>query len=270
MTDNKTPLLQVDNLTIDFLTDEKATRAVNGVSFTIKRGEILGLAGESGCGKSTIAFALMGLHKPPAYISGGEIYFDGEPLDYGSEHSMQTIRWRRISMVFQSAMNALNPVTTIYAQFRDTLKQHTDDNDATIKSKTAQMLQRVNIDPNRMYDYPHQFSGGQRQRIVLALALIMMPDLVIMDEPTTALDVVVQREILQQIISLQKQLKFSILFITHDLGLMAQFCHRIAVMQKGHIVETATPNTIMKNAKHPYTKHLWQSVLPIHKTRGTR
>ena len=268
MTDNKTPLLQVDNLTIDFLTDEKATRAVNSVSFKIARGEILGLAGESGCGKSTIAFALMGLHKPPAFISGGDVQFNGEPLDYGCETSMQKLRWKRISMVFQSAMNALNPVTTIYAQFRDTLKQHTDDNDSTIKSKTADMLQRVNIDPARMYDYPHQFSGGQRQRIVLALALVMMPDLVIMDEPTTALDVVVQREILQQIISLQKQLNFSILFITHDLGLMAQFCDRIAVMQKGHIVETATPRGIMHTAKHPYTRQLWQSVLPIHHKRG--
>ena len=270
MKDNSKTLLQVKNLTIDFLADTMATRAVNSVSFAIDRGEILGLAGESGCGKSTIAFALMGLHKPPAHISGGDIIFAGEILDYGCEHSMQKLRWKRISMVFQSAMNALNPVTTIYAQFHDTLKQHTDDSDSTIQSKTADMLEKVNIDPNRMYDYPHQFSGGQRQRIVLALALIMMPDLVIMDEPTTALDVVVQREILQQIISLQKQLNFSILFITHDLGLMAQFCDRIAVMQKGHIVETATPRTIMHSAKHPYTKQLWQSVLPVHTSKRGR
>ena len=268
MTDNKKPLLQVDNLTIDFLADDRATRAVNNVSFHIDRGEILGLAGESGCGKSTIAFALMGLHKPPAYISGGDISFDGQPLDYGCEDSMQTMRWKRMSMVFQSAMNALNPVTTVYAQFRDTLKQHTRDDDTTIKTKTADMLERVNIDPNRMYDYPHQFSGGQRQRIVLALALVMMPDLVIMDEPTTALDVVVQREILQQIMVLQKQLNFSILFITHDLGLMAQFCDRIAIMKSGHIVETATPDTIMHRAKHPYTQQLWQSVLPVHTAKA--
>ena len=264
MTHNsKSPLLNVKKLTVDFLTPDMATRAVNNISLHIDHGEILGLAGESGSGKSTIAMALMGLHKAPAYITDCDITFADNTLQISDEEIMQNIRWKNISMVFQSAMNALNPVTTIYAQFHDTLKQHTNDDNATIKKKTTDMLSRVGINPQRINDYPHQFSGGQRQRIVLALALILLPDLVIMDEPTTALDVVVQREILQQIIGLQKQMNFSILFITHDLGLMAQFCDRIAIMKNGHIVETATPDMIMQTPKHPYTKQLWDSILPI-------
>ncbi len=200
------PLISIRNLCVDYITESGDVRACNNVSFDIAPGEVFGLAGESGCGKSTVAFSLMRLHKPPAYISGGEIIFNGENILEYSDDRMQAFRWSEMSMVFQSAMNALNPVLPMEEQFCDVIMRHTNMTREQAKQRAEGLLEIVDIHPSRLSDYPHQFSGGMRQRLVIAIALALNPKLIIMDEPTTALDVVVQREILQKIYALKKNL----------------------------------------------------------------
>ncbi|WP_245578894.1 ABC transporter ATP-binding protein [Cucumibacter marinus] len=253
-------LVDVKNLTVDYMTLEGPFRAVKGVDFHINDGEVLGLAGESGCGKSTIAYALMRLHRPPAFISDGEITIDGEDILAFDDKRLSKWRWSTTSLVFQSAMNALNPVLTIFEQFRDVYVTHTGKSRAEARARAEELMRLVGIPESRLDDYPHQLSGGMRQRVVLANALVLDPKLIIMDEPTTALDVVVQREILQEIAGLQKQFGFSILFITHDLALMAQFADRMAIMLEGEIVETGSTAEIVDNPQHDYTVKLWQSM----------
>ena len=221
------PLISIRNLCVDYITESGDVRACNNVSFDIAPGEVFGLAGESGCGKSTVAFSLMRLHKPPAYISGGEVIFNGENILEYSDDRMQSFRWSEMSMVFQSAMNALNPVLPMEEQFCDVIMRHTNMTREQAKQRAEGLLEIVDIHPSRLSDYPHQFSGGMRQRLVIAIALALNPKLIIMDEPTTALDVVVQREILQKIYALKEEFGFSILFITHDLSLMVEFSDRI-------------------------------------------
>ena len=254
------PLLEIRDLVIEYLLDKGSFVAVDTVSFEIGRGEIFGLAGESGCGKSTIAYAITQLPRPPAWVRQGEIRFDGTDLLRLDEASLQKLRWRRIGMVFQSAMNSLNPLLRIERQFFDVLYRHTGCSRAEARAKAEAMLRLVGIDPKRVGDYPHQFSGGMRQRLVIAICLALEPDLIIMDEPTTALDVVVQREILQQICDLQARLGFSVLFITHDLHLMSQFCDRIAVMLTGRIVEQGPVDQITRAPQHDYTRRLWDAI----------
>ncbi|MCP4320876.1 MAG: ABC transporter ATP-binding protein [Alteromonadales bacterium] len=259
-----TPQISIRNLCVDYITADGDVRAVNNVSFDIGKGEVFGLAGESGCGKSTIAFALMRLHKPPAFISGGEVFFsddDGKQQDIMqlSDGEMTVFRWSEMSMVFQSAMNALNPVIPIVEQFTDVIMRHTNKNKYEAVKRAEQLLQIVDIHPNRLNDYPHQFSGGMRQRLVIAIALALNPKLIIMDEPTTALDVVVQREILQKIYALKEEFGFSILFITHDLSLMVEFSDRIGIMYSGQLIEVASSQDILKNPYHPYTYGLGSS-----------
>ncbi|WP_225769390.1 ABC transporter ATP-binding protein [Inquilinus sp. Marseille-Q2685] len=263
------PLLSVRGLTIDYVGDRGDFRAVDDVSFDIGRGEVFGLAGESGCGKSTIAFAITRLHKPPALISGGDIRFDGQDVLRLDGEALRRFRWREVGMVFQSAMNALNPVLTVEAQFRDVLAAHTGCGRAEAHDRAVELMRMVDIDPARLRDYPHQFSGGMRQRIVIAICLALNPKLIVMDEPTTALDVVVQREILQQIDGLRRQLGFSILFITHDLSLMVQFCDRIGVMLKGRLVEVGAAQQIFRAPAHDYTRKLWASFPSVHGARRT-
>ncbi|TOO80508.1 ABC transporter ATP-binding protein, partial [Vibrio parahaemolyticus] len=193
------PLISIRNLCVDYITDAGDVRACNNVSFDIAPGEVFGLAGESGCGKSTVAFSLMRLHKPPAFITGGEVIFNGEDILQYSDQRMQSFRWSEMSMVFQSAMNALNPVLTMEEQFCDVIMRHTGLTRAQARVRAEGLLEIVDIHPSRLSDYPHQFSGGMRQRLVIAIALALNPKMIIMDEPTTALDVVVQREILQKI-----------------------------------------------------------------------
>ncbi|WP_119395364.1 ABC transporter ATP-binding protein [Salinibius halmophilus] len=259
------PLLEVNNLCIDYLTADTSVRAVNNVSFTIGEGEVFGLAGESGCGKSTVAYGVTRLHQPPAIISSGSIKFAGEEVLDMNKDRLQKYRWGDVSMVFQSAMNALNPVLRVEKQFRDTLMAHkVVRNKKEAQARTAELLDLVGISPSRMFDYPHQFSGGMRQRIVIAIALALKPKLIVMDEPTTALDVVVQREILQQIHELQKKLGFSILFITHDLSLMVEFSNRIGIMYAGELVEVAPSTEILSVPKHPYTEGLGRAFPAIH------
>ena len=254
-----TPLLSVHNLVVDYVGDIRDVRAVDDVSFDIAPGEVFGLAGESGCGKSTIAFAISRLLKAPAVISGGKVLFEGQDVLRLPPAELAALRWRRIAMVFQSAMNALNPVMTVEAQFRDVLAAHEGLSRHAARERAAELMRLVDIPPDRLKDYPHQFSGGMRQRIVIAIALALNPRLVVMDEPTTALDVIVQREILDKIAALRARFGFSILFITHDLGLMTEYCDRIGVMLAGRLVEQGTAQAIYKNPQHDYTRRLWAS-----------
>ncbi|QIG50651.1 ABC transporter ATP-binding protein [Nordella sp. HKS 07] len=263
-------LLQIRNLSVDYLLDVGAFQAVRNVSFDIGRGEIFGLAGESGCGKSTIAYAITRLSKPPAWVTEGEILLDGVDLLRLPEAELQKVRWRRIGMVFQSAMNSLNPLMRVEAQFHDVLHRHGNTTRTQSYARAEEMFRLVGIPSSRLSDYPHQFSGGMRQRIVIAICLALNPELIIMDEPTTALDVVVQREILEQIVDLQRARDFSVLFITHDLHLMAQLCHRIGIMLKGELVETGTVREISRLPRHAYTRKLWGAIpsLPQHRRAG--
>ncbi|CAM4063482.1 MULTISPECIES: ABC transporter ATP-binding protein [Vibrio] len=257
------PLISVRNLCVDYITDAGDVRACNNVSFDIAPGEVFGLAGESGCGKSTVAFSLMRLHKPPAFITGGEVIFNGEDILQYSDKSMQAFRWNEMSMVFQSAMNALNPVLPISEQFCDVLMHHTTMSRKQALKRAEGLLEIVDIHPSRLSDYPHQFSGGMRQRLVIAIALALNPKMIIMDEPTTALDVVVQREILQKIYALKEEFGFSILFITHDLSLMVEFSDRIGIMYSGELIEVAPAKQILENPFHPYTQGLGSSFPPL-------
>ncbi len=252
-------LLEVRDLTVDYLTPRGPARAVDHVSFAVAKGEVFGLAGESGCGKSTVAHALLRLIKPPGQISGGQMLFEGQDLVGLSPKRLQDFRWRRASIVFQSAMNALNPVTSLGTQMCDAIRAHQKVSKAQALERAAEMFALVGIDSRRLKSYPHQLSGGMRQRAVIAMALTLNPELIVMDEPTTALDVVVQRDILQQIEDLQAHFGFSILFITHDLSLLVEFSTRIAIMYAGRIIELARADELFAQPHHPYTVGLMSS-----------
>lgn len=262
------PILSVRDLCVDYATPNGLSRAVKNVSFDISAGEVLGLAGESGSGKSTVAFAIARLHRPPAFITGGSITLAGTDVLALNDKQLRAWRWRDLSVVLQSAMNALNPVLRVSAQFADMFKAHGIKDKADIRARTAELLQMVGIKPDRMDDYPHQFSGGMRQRIVIAMALALRPKLVVMDEPTTALDVVVQRELLEEVAALRHKLGFAVLFITHDLALMSQFCDRVGVMLRGQLIELSTPSAMIADPQQDYTRRLWASIPPLHPKPG--
>ncbi len=252
------PLLAVQNLKVDYMTGRGAVRAVNNVSFALKPGEVLGLAGESGSGKSTIAHALLRILRPPALISGGQVLFEGRDVFALDTHALNRFRWRKMSIVFQSAMNALNPVMPVRDQLVDVMKHH-GLSTSEANARAARLFDLVGIEAQRLDAYPHQLSGGMRQRAVIAIALALEPALLIMDEPTTALDVVVQKDILQQIASLRAEMGFSILFITHDLSLLVEFSDYIAIMYAGEIVEQAPSAELFARPLHPYTVGLMNS-----------
>jgi peptide/nickel transport system ATP-binding protein len=265
------PLLDVRDLRVAYLTTRGPVRAVDGVSFAIRRGEVIGLAGESGSGKSTIAHAILRILHPPALITGGQALFDGDDILDMSDEELNQFRWNRISIVFQSAMNALNPVMKIRDQITDVMLFHgVTKKDAN--QGAVELFDLVGIEPRRLDAYPHQLSGGMRQRAVIAIALALNPPLLIMDEPTTALDVVVQKDILQQIAILKEKLGFSILFITHDLSLLVEISDKIAIMYAGEIVEQAPARELFDHPMHPYTKGLMNSFPSItgmkHKLTG--
>jgi len=253
------PLLDIRSLYVEYLTPRGPAKAVNNVSFAIGQGQVFGLAGESGCGKSTIAHSILRILRPPAVITGGQILVEGQDVLKMSDHSLEDFRWRKVSMVFQSAMNSLNPVISIGEQIDDVLIRHQKLNQKQARERSAELLKIVGIESERLKSYPHQMSGGMRQRVVIAIALALNPALLIMDEPTTALDVVVQKDILQQIQEIKEAMGFSILFITHDVSLMVEFSNNMAIMYAGEIVEMASAREIFSNPIHPYTQGLLSS-----------
>jgi peptide/nickel transport system ATP-binding protein len=256
--DSNKSLLELNDLKVVYLTARGPVKAVDGVSLTIKPGEVVGLAGESGSGKSTIAHAILRVLHPPALITGGQVLYNGRDILEMNEQELEQFRWKNISIVFQSAMNALNPVMRIRDQLLDVMLQHGLTKTAA-NERAVQLFDLVGIEPKRLDSYPHQLSGGMRQRAVIAIALALNPPLLILDEPTTALDVVVQKDILQQIAVLREKLGFSILFITHDLSLLVEFSMCIAIMYAGEVVERAPARELFKNPLHPYTLGLMNS-----------
>ncbi|WP_085368264.1 ABC transporter ATP-binding protein [Leifsonia sp. NCR5] len=259
-------ILDVQNLSIAYDTDDGQFLAVDDVSFTIGRGETFGLAGESGSGKSTIANAILGL-LAGGRVTSGRILFEGTDVSTLTGENLRNFRWKSVSMVFQSAMNALNPVMTIGDQIVDVFTTHTDLSRSQAKAKARELLTLVGIDQSRINAFPHQLSGGMRQRAVIATALALNPALLIMDEPTTALDVVVQQEIIQEIQDLQAKLGFAILFITHDLSLMVEVTKNLGVMRTGRLLEIGPSRTVYRDPQHPYTQQLIAAFPPV--SRGT-
>ena len=263
-----TELLRIEDLRVEYLTSAGRVRVVDDVSFTLRIGEILGLAGESGSGKTTIALAILRLLKAPAAITGGRIVFDGRDILDLSEIELRRMRGRRIGLVTQSAMNALNPVLTIGEQLADGILAHEQVTRRVAFERAREQLALVAIDPDRVKSYPHELSGGMRQRVVIAMALALSPSLVLMDEPTTALDVVVQREILGEIAKLRDERGFSILFISHDVSVLFDLCTRIGVLYAGRLVEAAAARTLATRPKHPYTEGLLRCFPPLHGPDG--
>jgi peptide/nickel transport system ATP-binding protein len=262
------PLLSIRDLCVDYVTGRGPVRAVDALDLDVAPGEILGIAGESGSGKSTLAQALLRILPPPAVISRGTARFEGRDLLELSEDELRELRWKRISMVFQSAMDALNPVTTIGEQIADTILAHEAVGTAEARRRAGALLERVGIPADRLGGYAHQLSGGMRQRVGIALALALEPALVILDEPTTALDVIVEREILEQIRALQRSLGFAVIFITHDLARMLQFSDRVAVFYAARLVELAPAAELAANPRHPYTRGLLKAFPRVHEARG--
>ena len=258
------PLLSVRDLCVDYVTDRGPVRAVDRVSFDLERGEILGVAGESGCGKSTVAQALLRILPPPAVISGGQALFEGRDLLALDEDELRELRWQRISMVFQSAMDALNPVIPVGEQIRDTLRAHRRVSNRAARARAGELLELVGIPPDLTDAYAHQLSGGMRQRLGIAIALALEPSLVILDEPTTALDVIVEREILGHIRTLQRQLGFAVLFITHDLARMLQVSDRVAVFYAARLAELGPAAEVRRAPRHPYTQGLLRAFPAVH------
>ena len=254
------PLVEIRGLTVAYSTSRGEFIAVEHFDLDIGQGEIVGLAGESGSGKSTVALSIMRLLRSPGRVLSGHILVGGDNVLAFDRKQLAAWRWNTVSMVFQSAMNALNPATTLFAQFHDVLARHLGADDGAARSRAEMLVDLVGIPRDRLDDYPHQLSGGMRQRAVLAIALALEPKLVILDEPTTALDVVVQREILDRILALKARLGFSILFITHDLALLSEFADRIGVMRGGRLVEIGATDEICVNPQHAYTKQLWQAM----------
>ncbi|BBL91416.1 ABC transporter ATP-binding protein [Vibrio rotiferianus] len=257
-------LLEINNLCVDYVSPNGVARAVNNVSISIAPGETLGIAGESGCGKSTLAFAISRLHKAPALISEGEILYKGQDVLKMNDKQLRNFRWNDVSVVFQSAMNSLNPVITIGEQLTDVILAHRKVNYQEAYDRAVELLGVVGIHGDRMASFPHQLSGGMRQRVVIAVALALEPKLIIMDEPTTALDVVVEREILNELYELKSKFGFSILFISHDLSLMGEIADRIGVMYAGNLIELGDAKNVFGDPQHPYTKGLISSFPTIH------
>ena len=253
-----TPLLRVTNLRTHFHTRDGVVRAVDGVSFEVAAGETLAIVGESGCGKSVTALSIMGLIASPGKVTGGQVFFEGADLFRLPSSAMRDIRGNRISMIFQEPMTSLNPVFTIGDQIAAAVLAHEDGGRRAAWERAVEMLDRVQVPSprERARDYPHQLSGGLRQRAMIALALAPGPQLLIADEPTTALDVTIQAQILELLRRLQAERGMAVLLITHDLGVVAEVCHRVAVIYAGRIVETGSVASIFASPVHPYTRGL--------------
>jgi peptide/nickel transport system ATP-binding protein len=262
------PILDISDLSVAYRTEGGDVHAVEGVNLTLNAGEVVGLCGESGSGKSTLAYGATRLLRPPAVITSGSVRYGGRRITSGGDpvdllsmnhRELHALRWREVAIVFQSAMNALNPVLRVRDQLLDAVTAHLKLPRDEARDKAAALLDLVGIPRERLRSYPHELSGGMRQRVMIAMALAADPEVVIMDEPTTALDVVVQRDILAQIVELKETLGFAILFITHDLSLLLELADRIAVMYAGRLLETGSAKDIMRDPAHPYTRGLLNS-----------
>src|SRR5499427_3092671 len=279
------PLLEIKHVSVDYRAESGTVHALTDVSLTLERGQILGLAGESGSGKSTLGYAITRLLKPPAEITSGEALYYPQSARQGTLNSgspapepvdvlqltpgqLRALRWRELAIVFQSAMNALNPVIDIEAQITDVLRTHQPGlSGRAQRARAVELLRLVGIAPDRLHSYSHELSGGMRQRAIIAIALALGPEVIIMDEPTTALDVVVQREILMELIALRKELEFSVIFITHDLSLLLELADKVAIMYAGRVVELATRDELKQHARHPYSYGMLNSFPQIHGER---
>ena len=265
------PLLEVKDLHTSFFTDAGEVKAVNGISFNLDRNKVLGIVGESGSGKSVTAYSIMQILASTGKIVSGSIKLDGQELVGAGEKVMKTVRGNKVSIIFQDPMTSLNPTYTIGHQLMEAIVLHTNRNKKQAYDRAVEMLRLVNINEpeKRMQQYPHEFSGGMRQRIMIAMALACEPDILIADEPTTALDVTIQAQILELMKSLQQELGMAIIMITHDLGVVAQLCDEVIVMYAGSICEQGTADEIFYNPCHEYTKGLMRSI-PTADTAGTK
>lgn len=258
-------LLDIENLQVSFFTPAGEVKAVSGVSYTVDHGEVLGIVGESGSGKSVSAYTLMGIIADPGKVVGGTVEFNGHHIEKMSEKEFRKMRGSEVSIIFQDPMTSLNPVFTIGSQLMEMLRLHTNMNKQERRARAIELLSLVGVNEpeKRLKQYPHEFSGGMRQRVMIAMALACEPKLLIADEPTTALDVTIQAQILELMVELKKKINMSIIIITHDLGVVSDICDRIAVMYAGKIVEIGTVDDIFYNPKHCYTKGLLRSIPKI-------
>lgn len=259
------PVIEVRDVVVEYPTTEGVVRAVDEVSLTLRRGEILGLAGESGSGKSTLTNAMTRLLRSPGQVTQGSITYhrDGTEVDLLTmdAEELRRYRWEELAIVFQSAMNCLNPVMSVKDQFDDVIRAHRPGMSAQDRAALAsEMMAKVDLEPDRLTAYPHELSGGMRQRVVIAIALVLQPDVLVLDEPTTALDLLVQREVLEQVLELREQFGFAIIFTTHDLALLLEMCDSIAIMRRGVLVEYGSSTDVYQDPRHSYTRTLLQSL----------
>ena len=260
----KDTILEVKNLHVHYVTDDEEVKAVNGISFSLNRGESLGLVGETGAGKTTTALSIMQLiPDPPGIITEGEILFEGKNLIYNTDAENQKIRGNGISMIFQDPMTALIPIMTVGDQLTEALIRHQKIGKAEAQKKVKEMLEVVGVKSDRFDDYPHQFSGGMKQRVVITMALLCNPEVLIADEPTTALDVTIQAQVLDIMMNLREKYKMAMILITHDLGVVAETCDRVAIVYAGEIVEIGTVKDVYLHPLHPYTRGLFDSIPKI-------
>lgn len=260
---NETPLLAIKNLDLVYRQDGRLFKALKGIDLQVEQGDRIGLVGESGCGKSTLLKAIIGVMSPNAQLTSGAIRLNGFDLVQAQEEKRTTIRWAEISMITQSALNALNPVHRVGEQIVEAIRAHEQCSVAQARARAEHLFDLVGVDQKRIDDYPHQFSGGMRQRVVIAMALALRPKLVLADEPTTALDVIVQDQIFERLIALQQEQAFALVLVTHDLALVVERCTRIAVMYAGEIVEAGDAKQITRRPMHPYTIGLRNAVSDI-------